>query len=64
MDSKLKVRSFYCKTNKTTDTRNIFVMLLCVAGENPNGCGETKLQAISLWLCGLLTSPNLCCDLK
>lgn len=38
-------------------------MFLCVARENPNGCGETKLQDISLWLCGLLTCPNLCCDL-
>lgn len=44
MDSKYQARSFYCKTNKNMDTRNIFGMLLCVARKIQMGVGKLNCK--------------------
>ena len=46
-------------------TPESFLECYCVARKKPIRREKTKLQArtlISLWFCGLLACPNLCCD--
>ena len=53
----------YCQTDKTLNIGNIPEMLLCCQ-KKANQAWETSPQAtlISLWLCGKLACPDLCCD--
>ena len=54
----------YHQTRKT-GTPEIFLECYCVAIKKPIRDEKTKPQArrlISLWFCGLLACPDLCCD--
>ena len=54
----------YSQTGKPW-TPEIFLECHCVARKKPIRCEKRKPQArmlISLWFCGLLACPDLCCD--
>ena len=54
----------YHQTGKT-GTPERFLECYCVAIKKPIRHAKTKLQArmlISLWVCGLCSCPDLCCD--
>ena len=55
----------YSQTGKTMNTRIISGMFFFLQEKKPIRREKTKPQArtlISLWFCGLLACPNLCCD--